>query len=108
MENSERTLSNGACILVKDKSLLEGWDSPIYKLLEDEGFESWHQKGVYSGVNWVFINIVTKIFAPGMPGVSLGRVFGNHAVTWDEFLTIYNIYKKYEGKGLMEMVEGDS
>ena len=35
-----------------------------------------------------------------MPGVSLALPIGNHAVTIDEFKTIYAIFKRYEGKEL--------
>ena len=35
-----------------------------------------------------------------MPGVSLALPIGNHAITIDEFKTIYAIFKKYEGKEL--------
>lgn len=33
-----------------------------------------------------------------MPGVCLAQPIGNHAITLEEFITIYDIYKKYEGK----------
>ena len=33
-----------------------------------------------------------------MPGIKVVQPIGNHAVTLDEFMAIYNIYKKYEGK----------
>lgn len=35
-----------------------------------------------------------------MPGVGLAEPLGNHAITIEEFKTIYSIYKKYEGKEL--------
>jgi hypothetical protein len=35
-----------------------------------------------------------------MPGVCLAQPIGNHAITIDEFQTIYAIYKKYDGKDL--------
>lgn len=104
----ERRISSGnSCILVKDKSLLDGWNSPIYKWLKDEGFISWGRKGVYSGVDWVFINLTSKMFAPGMPGVSVTSVIGNHAITMDEFMTIYHIFKKYEGLERLRMSKED-
>lgn len=104
----ERRISSGnSCILVKDKSLLDGWNSPIYKWLKDEGFISWGRKGVYSGVDWVFINLTSKMFAPGMPGISVTSVIGNHAITMDEFMTIYHIFKKYEGLDRLRMSKED-
>jgi hypothetical protein len=38
-----------------------------------------------------------------MYGVGLTRVVGGHAITFEEFLTIYNIYKKYEGFSTLKM-----
>jgi hypothetical protein len=35
-----------------------------------------------------------------MPGVELVGAIGSHAINIDEFMTIYNIYKKYENKEL--------
>ena len=35
-----------------------------------------------------------------MPGIAIVYVIGEHAITLDEFKTIYAIYKKYEGKEL--------
>lgn len=46
------------------------------------------------------MNITRKEYAYGMPGVSLAKPLGNHAITIDEFMTVYSIFKKYEGKGL--------
>ncbi len=57
----------------------------------------------YWGCPWYFVDIRKKIFKPGRPGVSYGYEIGNHAITLDEFKTIYNIYKKYEGLSLMSM-----
>ena len=33
-----------------------------------------------------------------MPGACLVTPTGNHAITIDEFMTIYRIYEKYQGK----------
>ena len=35
-----------------------------------------------------------------MPGVEIVGVFGDHAITIDEFMVVFEIYKKYENKGL--------
>ena len=64
---------------------------------EDFTFGGYH--GNY-GCWWVHINITRKQYAYGMPGVSLALPIGNHAITIDEFKTIYAIFKKYEGKEL--------
>ena len=102
----KRSISGGtACFLVKDKSLFEGWDSFVYEWLRREGFASWGRKGDYSCVDWVYVNVNSKVFAPGMPGIRVTSEIGNHAITFDEFLMIYNIFKKYEGLGPLEMSE---
>ena len=35
-----------------------------------------------------------------MPGVAIVGVIGEHAITIDEFMIIFNIFKKYENKEL--------
>jgi len=104
MSDKERKISDGsAAILVKDRSLAElQSNAPFYQWLKEEGFEGWGRKGFFSGVDWIFININSKIMAPGMPGIGITYPFGNHAVTIDEFKTIYNIYKKYEGLSVLK------
>ena len=52
------------------------------------------------GCWWIHVNITRKMYAYGMPGVSIARPIGNHAITIEEFKTIYQIYRKYEGKDL--------
>jgi len=104
MKAKERTIGAGhSCILVKDKSLLSGWGSPVYKWLYDHGFISWGVKGIYPGVDWVFVNIYSKVFAPGLRGYAVTSVVCDHAVTFEEFETIYNIYKKYEKLDTLNM-----
>ena len=100
----ERKIGTGSsCILVKDASLSQGWNAPLYQWLKDEGFVSWGRKGTYPGVDWIFINPTSKVFAPGMPGVGITSVICGHAITLDEFMTIYNIFKKYEGLDTLRM-----
>lgn len=103
MEVEKRISSGASCFLVKDNSLLIGWDAPIYKWLKSEGFSSWGRKGVYNNVDWVYINIYSKIFAPGMPGIPITSVVGDHAITFEEFLQIYKIYTRYSGLGTLCM-----
>ncbi len=38
-----------------------------------------------------------------MPGVGIAPVIANHAITLDEFMTVYNIYKKYDGLDPLRM-----
>jgi len=85
------------CFLIKDKSLLQGWDSTVYHYLWSKGFVRWQKKGISRGVDWVFANICDKIFAPGIPGYPVTAVACDHAVTFEEFKTIYEIFNKYIG-----------
>jgi hypothetical protein len=85
--------------LVCDKSFLE-FDAPFVQWLLEEGFKIGWCKGHYSNCPWMYIDITRKLYAYGMPGIAIVPVIGEHAITLDEFKTIYAIYKKYEGKEL--------
>ena len=89
----------GACFLVKDKDLLNGVDSEIARWLKKEGFEMC--KDWWTGVDWVYININSKTYMGGMPGISVTTPVGMHAITFDEFNMIYQIFKQYEGKSVL-------
>jgi hypothetical protein len=41
---------------------------------------------------------ILSFYRKQMPGVPLVKEIGNHAITIEEFKSIYAIYKKYEGK----------
>lgn len=88
---------HGRAFLVCDKSFLE-FDAPFVQWLREEGFKIGWCKGHYSNCPWMYINITRKLYAHGMPGVAIVPSIGEHAITLDEFKTIYAIYKKYEGK----------
>ena len=106
MKKEEKTISaGGSCFLIKDKRLLSGWGSPVYRWLYDNGFVSWGTKGVYKGVDWVFVNPYSKVFAPGLRGYKVTSVVCDHAVTLEEFEVIYNIFKKYEGLDVLMMTK---
>lgn len=100
MEEKKLRIGQGnlEVFLVCDKSLGE-CDAPFFKWLREEGFTFSGYHGNY-GCCWAYANITRKEYAYGMPGVSLAKPLGNHAITIDEFKTIYDIYKKYEGKEL--------
>lgn len=101
----ERRISTGAsCFLIKDESLKQGWHSPIYEWLKAEKFVSWGRKGTFY-TDWIYINILSKVYAPGLPGVGVTAVVCDHAITFEEFKTIYNIFKKYEGLSVLRMDE---
>ena len=103
----EKRISTGAsCFLIKDERLKKDWHkTPIYTYLKEEGFE--YQKGSYSieGIDWLYVNIYSKVFAKGRGGIALTKVVGDHAITFEEFKTIYNIFKKYEGFSTLKMNE---
>ncbi len=82
--------------LVCDKSLGE-CGAPFFKWLRDEGFRFGGYHGNY-GCWWAHVNITRKQYAYGMPGICLAQAIGDHAITIEEFQTVYGIYKKYEGK----------
>lgn len=103
----ERKISTGAsCFLIKDERLKKDWHkTPIYTYLKEEGFE--YQKGGYSieGIDWLYVNIYSKVFAKGRGGIALTKVVGDHAITFEEFKTIYEIFKKYENFSTLKMNE---
>lgn len=104
MEQKERRISTGnSCFLVKDKSLEFGKNKRFLKFLRKNGFESWKCNGYYLWVTWIYINIESKIYAPGMPGICITSVVGNHAITIREFKRIYKIYKKYDNLKILQM-----
>ncbi len=84
--------------LVCDESLKDV-KAPFYEFLRSEGYTYGTNKGSF-GCPWAYVDITTKQYAYGMPGVSFVGEIGNHAITISEFMTIYNIYKKYEGKNI--------
>ena len=76
----------------------EGYRNGIKnELLEYLGKEHFSCAAGYWGCPWYFIDIMNKKFKPGRPGLAYGRVVGDHAITFDEFKVIYEIYKKYYG-----------
>ncbi len=97
MEEKNPRISDGtAAILVCDESLKSN-DALFFTWLREEGFHSWGHHGNY-GCWWVYVNLESKLFAPGMPGIPITHPIGRHAITISEFYTIYSIFKQYEGK----------
>ena len=84
--------------LVCDESLKDS-NAPFYEFLRRNGYTYGSNKGSY-GCPWVHVDITTKQYAHGMPGVEIVGTIGDHAITISEFMTIYNIFRKYEGKCL--------
>lgn len=97
MEEETLSISDGtAAFLICDESLKSN-TAEFYAWLREEGFHSWGCHGNY-GCWWVYVNMESKLFAPGMPGIPITHAVGNHAITIKEFHTIYSIFKKYEDK----------
>lgn len=98
MENRNGTVY----FLVSDesiKNLGDGKDCEFFNWLKSEGFNSAEiSKGFWSGVSWIYININKKQYVAGMPGIKVVEPIGNHAITINEFKTVFEIYKKYNGK----------
>ena len=84
--------------LIYDESFRNN-DSPFFGYLINQGYSYGSSKGNY-GCPWLYVDITTKQIAYGMPGIALVGVIGEHAITIDDFMVIYEIYKKYENKGL--------
>ena len=82
------------------ESNLDSDDNPFLEFLEKEEFSC---DAGFWGCPWYFVDIEEKTYKPGRPGVSYGIEIGGHAITFEEFKTIYEIYKKYDGLGLFEM-----
>ena len=101
MENTEKEQINQGkkkVFLICDDSFRKS-GSPFVRFLASEGYTYGHNKGNY-GCPWLYVDITTKQFAYGMPGIGIVGVIGDHAITIEEFMVIFNIYKKYENKGL--------
>lgn len=96
MEKERRIGDGTAAILVRDERFRrEGGTQKFFDWLRAEGFSYYCHNHVEYG--WAYVNLNSKIFSPGVGGARLAEEFGHHAVTLAEFMTIYNIYKKYEG-----------
>jgi hypothetical protein len=106
---NEREIGTGAsCFLVKDKRIIGDWSSTaIHDFLESEGFINWGKAKSQHDVDWLYINIYSKVYSKGIYGVGLTKVVGDHAITFNEFFAIYNIYKKYEGLDVLKMSQAE-
>ena len=101
MENLIISKGPAEAFLIKDESLKKA-DAVFYKWLRENGFRYAWSKEHY-GMDWVFVNITHKLYAYGMPGVEIVKPIGNHAITIDEFMIIYNIYSGYSGMSIKDL-----
>ena len=94
-----------AAFLVKDKSIAGNPYAEIYKWLEREGFSRWkYSKGHYDGVDWIYINVNSKVYANGMPGIAVTKAIGNRMISLEDFMIIYNILQKYKERTTLSSV----
>lgn len=86
-----------ACFLIKDDSL-KTYEGEFWDYLKKEGFYSWGKHGNWR-CNWVYVNVNSKMFAPGMPGVPITKAIVSkvpaNALSIEEFMTIWDILKKH-------------
>lgn len=98
--------NNESYFLVYDetiKNLGVGEVCEFYNWLKIEGFtRGENSNGFWIGVGWLYVNVNSKQYVAGMPGIERFDPIGAHAITIDEFKAIYKIYKKYEGKRVLE------
>ncbi len=92
-----------AAFLVRGKEVGE-MNSTFWKWLSGKGYKPWkYSKGFYENVDWAWINVNSKRYAHGMPGIQVAGFVGSHAITVDEFKVIIKILDKYEGKPPLQM-----
>ena len=91
--------------LIKDYELRAGWESEFIAFLNNEGFCSWGKKGYYTGIDWIYVNLNNKRYAFGLPGIPITKPVGEHAITREEFMIIYDIYKKYDIEHPLKMLD---
>ena len=86
--------SDNVCFLVTD----EGFENRIPYLTEFFKAEGFRCKYSYENSSAVWINIETKVYGFSRKGINAPEPIGGHALTVDEFMTIYQIYKKHAGQ----------
>ena len=96
-ERKSITAGKNNAFLVCHKSFTET-DSEFVRWLRSEGFHLGDHHGNFGNCPWMYVDISQKLYAYGMPGINMMAVIGNHAITLEEFRTIYEIYRKYKGK----------
>ena len=100
------TISEGkACVVVRAPGL-DQTDHEFLKWLRDEGFTPWLNHGHYKGCNWVFINLNSMIYAPGMPGVKITMPIRDlSGISIEDFKTIWAIFRYREDHPVTAEIE---
>ena len=102
METGKKSISEGnATILVRFGTEDSGGD--FMDWLKEEGFERWQYSKGYLCCDWVWVNLDNMLYARGMPGIKVTGCIRDHAITAEEFRTIWEIFRKYECKAPLEM-----
>lgn len=103
--NDTKSIGFGsATFVVKDKSITKWYESKIYEWLQKEGFEKWiYNPGHDPRLDWVFINVNSKIYSNAKNGVMITEPVLRCKITWEEFLVIYGILKSAQEEQRMEM-----
>lgn len=107
IQNDKPSISSGtACFLIQDDSLYEKYHAPFFTWLKDSGYTLWPgSRGYSEHVNWVYVNLTSKMFCPGIPGIPVTRAVADHAITIEEFQQIHAIFAKYAGLAPLQMSE---
>lgn len=94
-----------AYFLVHDEKLPEAnsGSDEFVEWLKSEGFSVYEKySGTWVHITALYVNLNTKTYSFGKPGIKLFEPIGGHAITTEEFKTIYAVYKKYDGKAPFE------
>ena len=79
----------------------------VLDYLEDNEFtHKPHRAYKHGCTNWVFANLAKRTYTRGVGGIQTGRPLKNHAVTFEDFNYLLDVYNEYgEGKIFDEIVE---
>lgn len=98
VSKSEMQLATKGSFLVAGEDLRTA-ESAFIAFLREEGFVC---KYDFWDCGWVWVNIDTKVYARGRPGVKYSDAIGGHAITIPEFMVIYQMFKKYEALAVLD------
>ena len=91
----------------KDILIFDWQIGRVLEYLEDNGIaHKPHKAYKYGTTKWVFANLNGRTYTRGVGGIQTGRPLNGHAITFDEFKLIFDVYEKYgEGNALDKIVE---
>lgn len=92
----ENLLKEGAATFYIVDSKLEHRDDDSFILwLKSEGYRL-QSVGHPTADHCLYVNVASKVYNWGMAGILLSPILFDHAIHIDEFMTIYEIFKKYD------------